>query len=184
MGARGMERNQIKWVALARLVLVLALVVVFATVGFSSTQSFLADVLLALAFTTIFFAVAIAVLRYRLYEIDRIISRTVSYGLVSAVLIGVYLGAVFVLGNLLRLQGELAVAGSTLLAAALFNPLRRRVQHLVDRRFNRSRFDTERTMEGLSRRLSSQVDLLELGRELQVVAHQTMQPTTVAVWLR
>jgi hypothetical protein len=129
-------------------------------------------------------AFGVAVLRYRLYEIDRIISRTVTYGLVSTVLIGVYLAAVFVLGTVLPRQGELAVAGSTLLAAALFNPLRRRVQAIVDRRFNRSRFDTERLIEGLSRRLSSEVDLAELGRELQLVASHTMQPANVSVWLR
>jgi hypothetical protein len=184
IGARGRERNQIKWVALAGLVVVLAMVVIFATVGFSTTQGVAGDLLLSLAFATIPIAVSIAILRYRLYEIDRIISRTVSYGLVSAVLIGVYLAAVFVLGRLLPLQGELAVAGSTLLAAALFSPLRRRIQRLVDRRFNRSRFDAERTMEALSRRLSSEVDLLALGRELSAVADQTMQPATVTVWLR
>jgi hypothetical protein len=104
--------------------------------------------------------------------------------LVTAVLVGVYLGAVVVLRNLLPLQGQIAVAGSTLLVAALFNPLRRRIQNAVDRRFNRSRFDAQVTMEALSRRLSSQVDLSALGRELQQVAHQTMQPETVSVWVR
>lgn len=129
-------------------------------------------------------AIGVAVTRHGLYEIDRIISRTVTYGLVSAVLIGVYLGAVFALGSLPPLEGELAVAGSTLLAAALFNPLRRRIQNTVDRRFNRSRFDRERTMEAMSRRLSSEVDLAELGRDLERVAGQTMQPETVSVWVR
>lgn len=129
-------------------------------------------------------AIAIAVTRHGLYEIDRIISRTVSYGLVTAVLVGVYLGAVVVLRNLLPLQGQAAVAASTLLVAALFSPLRGRVQNAVDRRFNRSRFDAQLTMEALTRRLSSQVDLSELGRELQQVAHQTMQPEIVSVWVR
>jgi hypothetical protein len=129
-------------------------------------------------------AIAVAVTRHGLYEIDRIISRTVTYGLVTAALVGVYLGAVFVLGNLLPLQGELAVAGSTLLAAALFNPLRRRIQGVVDRRFNRSRYDAEVTMEGLSRRLASQVDLSEVARELEQVVRETMQPVHVSVWVR
>jgi hypothetical protein len=129
-------------------------------------------------------AIALAVTHHGLYEIDRIISRTVSYGLITAVLVGVYLGAVFVFGNLLPLQGELAVAGSTLLAAALFNPMRRRVQELVDQRFNRAQYDAELTIEGLSRRLASQVDLVELMRELQEVAGETMQPASVSIWLR
>jgi hypothetical protein len=103
---------------------------------------------------------------------------------VSAVLVGVYLVAVFVLGTVLPSQGQLAVAGSTLLAAALFNPLRREVQRIVDRRFNRSRFDAERLIEALSRRLSSEVDLAEVGRELQVDASHTMQPTKVFIWLK
>jgi hypothetical protein len=103
---------------------------------------------------------------------------------VTAVLVGVYLGAVFILGSLPPLEGELAVAGSTLLAAALFNPLRRRIQSAVDRRFNRSRFDAQLTMEALSRRLANQVDLTALGLELEHVALQTMQPSNVQVWVR
>jgi hypothetical protein len=104
--------------------------------------------------------------------------------LVTTVLVGVYLGAVFILGSLPPLEGELAVAGSTLLAAALFNPLRRRIQNAVDRRFNRSRFDAQLTMEALSRRLASEVDLAALGLELEQVAYQTMQPANVQVWVR
>jgi hypothetical protein len=88
------------------------------------------------------------------------------------------------MGALIPSQGELAVAGSTLLAAALFNPLRRRIQNIVDRRFNRSRFDAVLTMEALSRRLANEVDLAALGLELEQVAHQTMQPTNVQVWVR
>lgn len=181
--SRGIERLQIKWVpfaAGAAFVLLLGLGLALP----EAMEGELGSVMWTVAPLGVPAAMALAIVRYRLYEIDRIISRTVTYGLVSAVLVGVYLGAVFVLGNLLPSQGELAVAGSTLLAAALFNPLRKRVQGLVDRRFNRSRFDIERTMEALSRRLSSEVDLAELGRELQQVASQTMQPTTVSVWLR
>jgi hypothetical protein len=179
----GIERLQIRWVFLAAgaaLSVLLALNLALPV----QMENDLGHVVWTLAPLSIPAAMALAVVRYRLYEIDRIISRTVSYGLVSAVLIGIYLTTVFVLGSLPPLQGEFAVAGSTLLAAALFNPLRRRIQNAVDRRFNRSRFDRERTMEAMSRRLSSEVDLAELGRDLERVARQTMQPSNVSVWVR
>lgn len=181
--ARGLERNQIKLLAMAAVIVTLELVALTA-MGVAAVDTSWGAILLAGGLALWPLAVAVAVLRYRLYEIDRIISRTVSYGLVSAVLIGVYLGAVFVLGRFLPSQDELAVAGSTLLAAALFNPLRRKIQQVVDRKFNRSRFDSERTMEALSRRLSNQLDLSDLGRELQQVAHLTMEPANVTVWVR
>jgi hypothetical protein len=126
----------------------------------------------------------IAVTRYRLYEIDRFISRTVSYGLVTAVLVAVYLSSVFVLETLLPLEGEWVVAGSTVLAAALFNPLWSRVQSAVDRRFNRSRFDAQVMLDALFRRLSDEVDLSQLDLELRRVAQHTMQPVTMSVWVR
>ena len=126
----------------------------------------------------------VAILRYRLYSIDRIISRTVSYGLLTAALLSVYLGTVFILSAILPDQGDLAVAGSTLLAAALFNPVRIRVQRWVDRRFNRARFDAEVTLEALNRRLATEVDLSALSREVIAVVSQTVQPVTSAIWLR
>ena len=185
----GVERAQLGWVALP--LAFLAMAILFAAVWVLSAAITGAedpgDGVWTIAYVVMLIfpiAFGIAVLRYRLYEIDRIISRTLTYGMVSAVLVAVYLGAVFILGNLAPLEGELAVAASTLLAAALFNPLRRTIQNSVDRRFNRSRFDTERTMEVLSRRLSNQVDLSELDRELRRVAGQTMQPDSVSVWVR
>jgi hypothetical protein len=185
----GPERAQLGWVVLplallatSILVTVIIVMVPQALGGAERGDEAWIVVYLSMITFPIFFGVA--VLRYRLYDIDRIISRTVSYGLVSAVLVGVYLAAVFILGSLPPLEGELAVAGSTLLAAALFNPLRRRIQNAVDRRFNRSRFDAQLTMEALSQRLASQVDLTALGLELEHVAHQTMQPSNVQVWVR
>jgi hypothetical protein len=176
--AVALERQQLKWFLSAAALLPVAIIA-----GEENNQ-FLQAVTVPIAMGLLPVAITLAVLRYRLYEIDRIISRTVSYGLVSAVLVGVYLGAVFLLSNLLPSEGELTVAGSTLLTAALFSPVRKRIQSVVDRRFNRSRVDAALTMESLARRLASEVDLSALARELQLVAHQTMQPTIVSVWLR
>ena len=181
--ASGIERRQIKLIALAGAIVVVELTVL-TIVGIAAVDTGWGAILLGSGLAAWPVAITLAVLRYRLYEIDRVISRTLSYGLVTAVLVGVYLMAVFALGSLPPLDGELAVAGATLLAAALFNPLRRRVQNLVDRRFNRSRFDAERTLEALSRRLSNEVDLSALGIELEQVARQTMQPSNVSVWVR
>ena len=185
----GVERAQLGWVVLPLAFLVFSIVgtllwVLIAEMVQGEDPGDGPWIVVYVAMLSFPIAFGVAVLRYRLYDIDRIISRTVSYGLVSAVLAGVYLAAVFLLGNLPPLEGELAVAASTLLAAALFNPLRRRIQNSVDRRFNRSRLDIERTMEVMARRLSNQVDLSELGRELQQTAGQTMQPDTVSVWVR
>jgi hypothetical protein len=185
----GVERAQLGWVVLPLALLAISILVTVIIV--MVPQALGAEdpgdgawivVYLSMITFPVFFGVA--VLRYRLYDIDRIISRTVSYALVTAVLVAVYLGTVFVLGSLPPLEGELAVAGSTLLAAALFNPLRRRIQNLVDRKFNRSRFDAVLTMEALSRRLANEVDLAALGLELEQVAYQTMQPANVQVWVR
>jgi hypothetical protein len=130
----------------------------------------------------------VAVLRYRLYEIDRLINRTLVYGLLTALLAGVYAGLVLLLG---RLFGELggrppswAVAGATLVLAALFRPARRRIQAVVDRRFNRRRYDAARTVEVFSARLRDQVDLATLSAELLAVVDQTVQPTRTSLWLR
>ena len=133
-------------------------------------------------------AAGIAILRYRLYEIDRLINRTLVYGLVTVLLAGVYAGLVLVLGEL---SGGLAggtpswvVAGATLAVAALFQPARRRVQAVVDRRFNRRRYDAARTVEGFAVRLRDQVDLDSLSAELLAVVVRTVQPTRASLWLR
>ena len=179
----GIERVQIKWVLFAAGAALTVLVGINLALP-AEMEGMLGHIVWTLGPLSIPATMALAVVRYRLYEIDRIISRTLSYGLVTAVLVGVYLGTVFVMGALIPSQGEVAVAGSTLLAAALFNPLRRRIQNAVDHRFNRSRFDAELTMEALSRRLANEVDLSRLGLELEQVAYQTMQPNKVSVWVR
>ena len=132
-------------------------------------------------------AVGIAVTRYRLYEIDRVISRGLSWGLLTAVLIGVYTAGVLVLQGLLAgvTQGQtLAVAASTLLAAALFQPLRGRLQHLLDRRFDRGRYDAERTMELFAERIRNEVDLGTLRADVEATAERSLRPLTVGLWFR
>jgi hypothetical protein len=126
----------------------------------------------------------VAVLRYRLWDLDRLVSRTVTYGLVTALLVIPYLLIVPAAGRLAQGSGSLAVAAATLAAAAAFAPLRRRVQDLVDRRFNRRRYDAARTVEAFATRLRDQVDLDLLSAELLAVVDQTMQPLGVSLWLR
>ena len=129
-------------------------------------------------------ATGAAILRYRLYDLDRIVSRTVAYGLVTVLLAGVYAVVVLALGQLLGRNSSLVVAGATLAVAAIFQPARRRVQAVVDRRFNRRRYDAARTIQAFSGRLREQVDLDSLSAELLAVTDQTMQPSTVSLWLR
>jgi hypothetical protein len=132
-------------------------------------------------------SVAVAILRHRLYDIDRLLSRTLTYGLLIVVLGVVYAGAVILLGQVLNPRGgdsALAVAASTLLVAALFQPLRRRIQDMVDRRFNRRRYDAAKTIEAFATRLREHLDLDTLSAELLGVVDQTMQPTKASLWFR
>jgi hypothetical protein len=129
-------------------------------------------------------SVAVAVLRYRLWDLDRLVSRTVTYALVTALVLVPYLLVVPAAGRLAAGAGNLAVAAATLAAVAAFAPLRRRVQRLVDRRFNRRRYDAARTVAGFAARLREQVDLDALAAELLAVVDQTVQPTTASLWLR
>jgi hypothetical protein len=129
-------------------------------------------------------AIAVAVLRYRLWDLDRLVSRTVAYALVTGLLLVPYLLVVPAATRLVAGSGSLAVAAATLAVAAAFQPLRRRVQDLVDRRFNRRRYDAARTVEGFAARLRDQVDLDALRAELLTVVDQTVQPTQASLWLR
>src|SRR6266566_2997871 len=129
-------------------------------------------------------AIGAAILRYRLYDLDRIVSRTLAYGLLTVLLGGGYAGVVLGLGQLLGRDSPLVVAGATLAVAGLFQPARRRVQQAVDRRFNRRRYDAAQTVAGFSTRLRQEIDLDTLTAELLAVVDQTMQPTQATLWLR
>lgn len=183
--AEGVERQQLKWFVFIGSITLAAFVLTFLFGGFG--LDVLADVFFAVAAVSLLAlpaVVVLAMLRYRLYEIDRLISRTVSYGLLSALLVGIYVGSVMLLRRLAPFQGQLAVAASTLASAALFNPLRRSVQTVVDRRFNRARLDHERTIEAFALDLQTESDLSRIEHRLSLVAAETVQPAQLAVWIR
>jgi hypothetical protein len=181
--ARGVERQQLRWLALAAgLAAVALLVAVVALIGDWGTN--LLDAALGACAALLPLATGAAILRYRLYDLDRIISRTVAYGLLTVLLGSAYALVVLGLGRLLPQGSSLVVAAATLAVAAAFQPLRRRVQQVVDRRFNRRRHDAGRIIEAFGARLRDQVDLDTLTGEVLAVVDQTMQPTQASLWLR
>jgi len=182
------ERQQIKWFAYAGLVVLGSLVIqmaVFSIVPETETLVDVSNALFSLTLTLIPVTIGLAVLRYRLYDIDRIISRTLAYGLVSTILIGGYLLAVLALQSVLPLNEDspVIVAVSTLAVVAAFGPLRARIQFLVDKRFNRSRYDAQVILDEFSSRLRAQVDLDRLSDQLVSTVDRTMQPEHVSLWL-
>ena len=177
--SRGAERQQLRWVAAGAAAAVVGLLL--GTV--LPQQTLISGVLYAMV-VCVPAAVAVAVLRYRLWDLDRLVSRTVTYATVTALLVVPYLLIVPAATRLAGDSGSLAVAGATLAAAGAFAPLRRRVQDLVDRRFNRARYDAARTVEGFAAHLREQVDLDALSAELLAVVDQTMQPVGASLWLR
>jgi hypothetical protein len=180
--ARGTERQQLRWVALAAAVVSLAATLVLAAMLTETPTLFGWGLGLCAAILPL--AIGAAVLRYRLYDLDRIISRTLTYGLLTVLLGGGYAGTVLGLGQFLGRESSLVVAGATLAVAAAFQPVRRRVQHQVDRRFNRRKYSAARTIEAYSVRLRDQLDLDTLSTELLAVVDQTMEPARVWLWLR
>jgi hypothetical protein len=177
--SRGTERQQLHWVVAGAAGAVAGLVG-----GALAPQRTVVSSLLYAGVLCVPVAVAVAVLRYRLWDLDRLISRTLTYTLVTALLVVPYLLIVPAAGRLASGSGSLAVAAATLTAVALFQPLRRRIQDLVDRRFNRRRYDAARTVERFATRLRDQVDLDALRAELLAVVDQTMQPVGASLWLR
>src|SRR5215208_2147050 len=181
--ARGGERQQLRWVALAAALALLGSVVVLLAVPLGTSPVLLgwvAGVYIAI----VPLAIGAAILRYRLYDLDRIISRTLAYGLLTLLLGGGYAGVVLGLGQLLGRDSSLVVAGATLAVAGVFQPARRRIQQTVDRRFNRRRHDTAATIQAFSTHLRDQLDLDTLQGELLEVVDQTMQPAQASLWLR
>ncbi len=183
--SRDVEREQLKWFVAAYGVVVVFLLLSLAD---GATQPTVFDVISVWSLSLPPIAIGIAVLRYRLYEIDRIISRTLTYGVLTVVLVAVYLLGFAVLQAVLSPLtsggGPVAVAASTLAVFALFQPIRRRLQVTMDRRFNRSRYDAQRTVEGFGAHLRDEVDLERVGGELRAVVGRSLAPSSIGVWLR
>ena len=202
--SRGEVRQQIKWVAfVASFSGLLYLIVMISQLVFVLNVSesdgsvprfpWWAEVLFSVAvlgFAGVPVAIGFAVLRYRLYDIDVVINRTLVYGSLTAMLVALYFGSVAATQTILRAltgqteQPQLAVVVSTLVIAALFNPLRRRIQSFIDRRFYRRKYDARKTLEAFSARLRQETDLETLNSDLADVARETMQPAHVSLWLR
>jgi hypothetical protein len=179
------RRQQIKWLAWGGAVTATTFVV--ALVSYDVVGAVVANSAIMLSVLTLPLAAGVAILRYRLYDIDVVINRTLVYGALTATLALAYLGVVVLLQlalSPLTEQSDLAIAGSTLAVAALARPARARIQGLVDRRFYRRRYNAARTLAGFSVRLREEVDLDALGRDLRGVVADTMQPTHVSLWLR
>jgi hypothetical protein len=180
------RRQQLKWlltgcaISLATGVISVASgLVPHASAAVQGAANFISD----LGFAVLAVCVGMAILRYRLYDIDRIISRTLAYAIVTGLLIGVYAGLVLLATRVLSFHTPVAVAASTLAAAALFNPLRRRVQRAVDRRFNRARYDADQTVAAFAARLKDAVDLDSVRDDLASVVHQALEPAHVSLWI-
>ncbi len=180
----GERRQQLKWLYSGAAVFVAAAFIAFLSPVNSSVLSQVATNLsISLGFAVFAVCIGVAVLKYRLYEIDRIISRVISYAIITAVLAGVFAGLVVLATEVLPFKTPVAVAASTLAAAALFNPLRKLVQRAVDRRFNRARYDADKTVAAFAARLQDAVDLDAVRDDLASVVHQALEPAHVSLWI-
>jgi hypothetical protein len=181
----GDRRQQLKWLASGAAVAIASLILgaVFGTTGTTTTVLEWIDNIIWFGLAALPVSMGVAILRYRLYEIDRIISRTLAYALVTGLLVGVYAGLVLLATHVLSVSSPVAVAASTLAVAALFNPLRRRVQRGVDRRFNRTRYDADKIVAAFAGRLKDAVALDAARDDLASVVHQALEPAHVSVWI-
>jgi hypothetical protein len=184
--ARGDSRQQLKWLLAGGALTIVG--VMLGALGPSGPASGIVAVLLTLliflGFVSLPLALGLGVLKYRLYDIDRLISRTLSYAIVTGLLVGVYIGVVTLATRVLPFSSPLGVAASTLAAVALFNPLRRRVQRLVDRRFNRARYDAEAMVAAFARRVRDDVNLEVVSSEFVRAVQISVEPAQVSLWLR
>ena len=175
--ASGERRQQLKWLACGGAV-TLGVGLLGSAISSTVVSRFLEVGVVALPVS-----IGVGILKYRLYDIDRIISRTLAYAIVTGLLAGLYAGLVLLATEVLRVHTPVAVAASTLAAAALFSPLRRRVQRVVDRRFNRTRYDADQTVAAFAARLKDAVDLDAIRDDLAGVVHQALEPAQVSVWI-
>ena len=181
----GERRQQLKWL-LGGLAVCLASVVTSIAIAAGHAAGLwtvVGHAALLTALVAVPISMGVAILKYRLYDIDRIISRTLAYAIVTGLLVGVYAGLVLLATRVLPLSSPVAVAVSTLAAAALFNPLRRWVQRVVDRRFNRARYDADQTIAAFAARLQDAVELDSIRDDLTGVVHQVLEPAHVSVWI-
>lgn len=180
------ERAQLKWVATAATLIAIVMVAYFSLFG-PGNYNDIADIATWLAFGFFPIAIGIAILRYHLFEIDRLVSRTIAYVLTTATLVATYAAGILILqGPLAAITGgeAVAVAASTLAAAALFQPVRSRVQSAVDRRFDRARFDADRTATAFAERLRHEVDIVSVAGDLDATVRGALKPTVLGLWLR
>jgi len=188
--ATGVERQQLKWFAYAVAILAMVTTPYVITIAIEAPGWFewAVNAILTAAVTTIPISIGIAILRYRLYDIDILINRTLVYGSLTITLVALYFGGIVVLQRvfvfLTGQQSTLAVVASTLLIAALFNPLRRRIQSFIDRRFYRKKYDARKTLEAFSAKLRDETNLDALSDDLVGVVRETMQPAHLSLWLR
>jgi hypothetical protein len=188
--ARGDERQQLKWLAYGTVLSLLIIVAIIVSIFTNVDLGFLSSALFYLPVLIITISAGIAILKYRLYNIDVLINRTLVYGALTALLALIYFGLVFILQTLVSAPGgqfshtPLVIVGSTLVIAALFQPLRRRIQQVIDRRFYRRKYDAAKTVEAFSATLRNELELSQLREHLLSVVQETMQPTHVSLWLR
>ena len=182
--AVGERRAQLKWLMSGGTATLAGLGATVAVAQFSSPLATVIDgIMLAIGIFSLPLCIALAILRYHLYDIDRLISRTLSYTVVTGLLVGVYAGLVLLATQVLSFHSSVAVAASTLVVAALFSPVRRRVQRMVDRRFNRARYDADRTVAAFASRLKDAVDLDSVRDDLAGAVHHALEPAHISVWL-
>jgi len=181
----GERRQQLKWLLTGAAVLAVSEAVlqpIGALPNLSASAQGVLNTASAVALSALPVGLAVAILRYRLYDIDRIISRTLSYTIVTGLLVGVYAALVLLATEVLSVKSPVAVAAATLATAALFNPVRRRVQRIVDRRFNRARYDADQTVAAFAARLQDSVDLDAVQADLAAVVQRALEPAHIWMW--